>query len=105
MNLATARVARAGCGPGLNKAASSREEKNMSEKQALDTCQGLEISVACDLLQQQGFGLSERFEHIHATRDNQEWHVCLVRELASMHPSHFLLCLDEAIKHSLQGIV
>jgi len=76
----------------------------MSEKRALDTCQGLDISAARELLQEQGFGLTERFEHVHATRDNQEWHICLVRELASMHPSRFLACLAEAIKHSLQGI-
>jgi hypothetical protein len=76
----------------------------MSEKQAPDTCQGLDIAAARELLQQQGFGLTERFEHIHATRDHQEWHICLVAELASMYPSRFLTCLAEAIKHSLQGI-
>ena len=75
----------------------------MREKQALETCEGLDVSAARELLQEQGFGLSERFEHVHATRDNQEWHVCLVTDLALMHPSGFLACLDEAIKHSLQG--
>jgi hypothetical protein len=76
----------------------------MSEKQALDTCEGLDVSAARELLQQQGFSMAERFEHVHAVKAGVEWHVCLVRELALMHPSRFLACLDEAIKHSLQGI-
>jgi hypothetical protein len=75
----------------------------MSEKQAVDICQGLDVSAARDLLQARGFGLAERFEHVHAVKAGEEWHVCLVAELASMHPSRFLACLDEAIKHSLQA--
>ena len=76
----------------------------MSEKQAANTCEGLDISAARELLLEQGFGLTERFEHVHAVKAGEEWHVCLVAELALMHPSRFLACLDEAIKHSLQGI-
>jgi hypothetical protein len=73
----------------------------MSEKQAVETCQGLDVSAARDLLQQQGFDMAERFEHVHATRDHQEWHVCLVAELASMGPDQFLACLEEALTFRL----
>jgi hypothetical protein len=41
--------------------------------------------------------LVERFGHVHATRDAQEWHVCLVSDLASMSPVRLLACLDEAL--------
>ena len=75
----------------------------MSEKQAVETCQGLDISAAHELLQQRGFGMTERFEHVHAVRAGEEWHICLVADLASMNPSRFLACLAEAIKHSLNG--
>jgi hypothetical protein len=77
----------------------------MNEKQALDTCQGLDVSAARDLLRQQGFDMAERFEHVHATRDHQEWHVCLVAELASMGPAQFLVCLEEALTFRLDELV
>jgi len=72
----------------------------MSETKAIETCEGLDISEARDLLQVYGYGLTCRFEHVHATSGRAEWHICLVAELALMHPSHFLACLEEAIKIS-----
>jgi hypothetical protein len=50
------------------------------------------------LLERQGCEILCRFGHIHATRDVQEWHVCLVADLASMPPSHLLARLDKALK-------
>ena len=49
------------------------------------------------LLERQGYEMLYRFGHIHASRDAQEWHVCLVTDLTSMPPSRLLACLDEAL--------
>jgi len=76
----------------------------MSEKNAVEPYKGLEVSMARDLLQEKGYGMSCRFGHVHATRGGEEWHVCLIADLVLMNPSHFLVCLDESIKGSLQGV-
>jgi hypothetical protein len=55
--------------------------------------EGLEVSVALDLLRERGYGMSCRFEHVHATTGAQELHICL------------LACLDEAIQQSLQYVL
>ena len=60
--------------------------------------------MARDLLQEKGYGMSCRFEHVHATRCGEEWHVCLMADLVLMSPSHFLMRLDESLKRSLQGV-
>src|SRR5712691_2193562 len=57
----------------------------------------LDLATARCLLREHGYDLVERFGHIHATRDAQEWHLCLVATLASMPPARLLTCLDEAL--------
>ena len=77
----------------------------MSEMNTICPREGLEVSVALDLLQEQGYGISCRFEYVHATTGAQELHICLLADLAVMGPSHFLACLDEAIRQSLQYVL
>jgi hypothetical protein len=60
--------------------------------------QQLSITDAQHLLERLGYEMLYRFGHIHATRDAQEWHVCLVSDLASMLPARLFACLDEALK-------
>ncbi len=60
--------------------------------------QQLSITDVQHLLERQEFEMLYRFGHIHATRDAQEWHVCLVSDLASMLPARLFACLDEALK-------
>ena len=60
--------------------------------------QQLSLTDAQHLLERQGYEMLYRFGHIHATRDAQEWHICLVADLTSIPPSRFLTCLDEALK-------
>jgi hypothetical protein len=62
----------------------------------------LDASTTRDLLRERGYELVCRFGHVHAAADAQEWHICLVGDLASMLPGHFLVCLEESIKQSLQ---
>jgi hypothetical protein len=62
----------------------------------------LDVSTTRDLLRERGYELVERFGHVHAAKGTQEWHVCLMQDLASMLPGHVLACLEEAIKQSVQ---
>ena len=59
---------------------------------------GLDLAIARNLLGECGYDLVERFGHVHAARDAQEWHLCLLADLASMPPARLLTCLDEALK-------
>ena len=77
----------------------------MSEMNVVCPRGGVEVSVALDLLREQGYGMSCRFEHVHATTGTQELHICLLADLAAMDPSRFLACLDEAIQQSLQYVL
>ena len=58
----------------------------------------LDLATARNLLRECGYDLVERFGHVHATRDAQEWHLCLLADLASMPPARLLTCLDGALK-------
>src|SRR5260370_8962881 len=60
--------------------------------------QQLSVTDAQRLLERQGYEMLCRFGHVHATRDAQEWHLCLVADLASMPPARLFICLDEALK-------
>lgn len=60
--------------------------------------QQLSLTDAQHLLERQGYEMLSRFGHVHASRDAQEWHVCLVSELASMPPARLLARLNEALK-------
>ena len=71
----------------------------------MDEQKGLDVAVVHELLQQQGYGMVCRFGHMHATTGIWEWHICLVADLASMTQERFLLCLDEAIKQSIEHLL
>ncbi len=60
--------------------------------------QQLSLTEVQHLLKRQGYEILSRSGHIHATRDAQEWHLCLLADLASMPPARLLACLDEALK-------
>ena len=57
----------------------------------------LNLATARHLLGEQGYTLVERFGHVHTTRDAQEWHLCLLTDLASMPPAGLLTCLDAVL--------
>ena len=59
--------------------------------------QQLSITDAQHLLERQGYEMLDRFGHVHASRNAQEWHLCLLTDLASMPPARLLACLDEAL--------
>ena len=59
--------------------------------------QQLCVTAVQYLLKHQGSEVLSRSGHVHATRDAQEWHVCLVADLASMPPSRLLVCPDETL--------
>lgn len=65
----------------------------------------LDLAGVGDLLHARGYELVDRFGHVHARRNAQELHVCLVADLASMSPSCFLACLDEAIEQSVEHVL
>ncbi len=60
--------------------------------------QQLSVTDVQHLLERRGYEMLCRFGHVHASRDAQEWHVCLVSDLALMPPTHLLARLDEALK-------
>ncbi|HEU5381448.1 MAG TPA: hypothetical protein VFV38_39000 [Ktedonobacteraceae bacterium] len=57
---------------------------------------GLTEAQARSLLEERGYHLVKRVQHLHASRGGQEWHVCLVSELASLTPEQFLQRFEEA---------
>ena len=67
--------------------------------------QQLCVTVVQYLLKRQGYEVLSPYGHVHVTRDAQEWHVCLVADLASMPPSRLLACLDEALKRRVEQSV
>ena len=62
----------------------------------------LDLTKAGGLLREHGYELICRFGHVHASLGEQEWHICLVVDLSAMTPSHLLVCLEEAIRLSLE---
>lgn len=63
----------------------------------------LDLATAGELLREDGYELVCRFGHVHAAvADVQEWHICLIGDLASMLPGHFLARLEESIQQSVQ---
>ena len=80
--------------PTVSEACS--HEHNDEEEQRMD------LASAQVLLWERGYHLLCRFEHVHATAAGQEWHVCRVDELATIHPSQFLAFVEEAMRFSWQ---
>lgn len=72
--------------------------------QSTDEPEWLDLLSAENLLREQGYNMTCRFGHIHATTGADELHICLIADLAAMSPSHFLALLHEASRHSLQYI-
>jgi hypothetical protein len=64
----------------------------------IDAQDRLDMAGVCHLLQERGYDVIYRFEHVHATRDQREFHICLVTDLASMSRQGFLSVLEDALK-------
>ncbi len=60
-------------------------------------CTSMDLAMTSKLFRERGYGMLCRFGHVHATREAQEWHVCMLADLFSMPPSRLLACLDEAL--------
>jgi hypothetical protein len=60
--------------------------------------QQLSVTDAQHLLERQSYEMLCRFGRVHASSDAQEWHVCLVTDLASIPPARFLARIDEVLK-------
>ncbi len=54
-----------------------------------------------DVLRERGYEMVSRFEHVHATKDDGEWHICLIADIAALSPSQLLAYLDDAPANSL----
>lgn len=65
----------------------------------------LDLAIAINLLRMRGYELVDRFGHVHARNNAQELHICLIADLLSMSPSHFLACLDEAIEQTVEHVL
>ena len=73
--------------------------------QSPDEQDGLDLLSVENLLIEQGYRMVCRFEHVHATTDGEELHVCLIADLALMSPSRFLEQLNEASRQSLRYVL
>ncbi|MGH2495918.1 MAG: hypothetical protein ACRDIV_14580 [Ktedonobacteraceae bacterium] len=60
--------------------------------------QRLSLTDVKHLLKRQSYETLYRSGHIHAAKDAQEWHICLVAHLAAIPPSRLFACLNEALK-------
>ncbi len=49
------------------------------------------------LLAERGYHLVERVQHVHASHNGQEWHICQCADLAWLTPAQFLHRLEEAL--------
>ena len=78
---------------------------SLAERESGTASGHLDLARADDLLQARGYMLVNRFGHVHARSSNQELHICLVADLASMPPSRFLAYLDEAIEQSVEHVL
>jgi hypothetical protein len=45
-----------------------------------------------------------RFEHVHASREQREFHVCLLSDLASLSQQSFLCLLEQALKPRVEEV-
>ena len=57
-------------------------------------------STARELLKEKGYDVNCRFGHVHAIQGNREWHLCMLDALGTMDATHFLACLDDALRLS-----
>lgn len=73
--------------------------------QLADKPEQLDLVKAQSLLHEQGYSMACRFGHVHATREGEELHVCLLADLVAMSPTRFLERLNEASKQSLRHVL
>ena len=59
------------------------------------------LVMMSDLLQERGYALIHRYEHLHAIKDGMEWHLCLLTDVAALSPSQFLASLDDTFSYRL----
>ena len=59
------------------------------------------IVIIRDLLQARGYEIVHRYGHLHATKDGNEWHLCLMADSAALSPAQVLAHLDDALAYCL----
>ena len=59
------------------------------------------MDMVRDVLRERGYAMVSRFEHVHATKNGDEWHLCLMAESAALTPAQLLALLDDALANSL----
>lgn len=59
------------------------------------------VDMVRDVLRERGYAMVSRFEHVHASKDGDEWHLCLMAESAALSPAQLLALLDDALANSL----
>jgi hypothetical protein len=59
------------------------------------------MDMVRDVLRERGYTMVSRFEHVHATKDGDEWHLCLMADSAALSPAQLLALLDDALANSL----
>jgi hypothetical protein len=59
------------------------------------------MDMVRDVLRERGYAMVSRFEHIHATKDGGEWHLCLMADSAALTRAQLLALLDDALANSL----
>jgi hypothetical protein len=59
------------------------------------------MDMVRDVLRERGYAMLSRFEHIHATKDGGEWHLCLMADSAALSRAQLLALLDDALANSL----
>jgi hypothetical protein len=59
------------------------------------------MGMVRDVLQERGYAMVSRFEHVHATKAGDEWHLCLMADIAALSPAQFLAALEDALANSL----
>jgi len=57
-------------------------------------------STAREVLKEKGYDMNCRFGHIHAIQGNREWHLCMQEAFTTMDATHFLACLNDALRLS-----
>lgn len=61
------------------------------------------MDMVRDVLRERGYAMVSRFGHIHATKDGDEWHLCLIADSTALTPAQLLALLDDALANSLDN--
>jgi len=59
------------------------------------------VEMVRDVLRERGYAMVSRFGHVHAAKDGDEWHLCLIADSAALSRAQLLALLDDALANSL----